>query len=121
MAPEITSPVTNPETAVTVSVNTAGIPVKVRAVGVSDVTVKVSATVMLIVCVYEALEPLTSVTVIVLLYIPTVVLVSIVKSAVDVSKVIIPLARDVEVAVTVLVSLPPENVIALVVSEDPYF
>ena len=29
--------------------------------------------------------------------------------------------RDVEVAVTVLVSLPPENVTAFVVSEDPYF
>jgi hypothetical protein len=41
--------VTSPDTDETVGVNTASDPVNVKAVGVSDVTVKVSATVNIIV------------------------------------------------------------------------
>jgi hypothetical protein len=54
-------------------------------------------------------------------YVPTAVRVSIVKSAVDVLNVIFPLAREVELAETVLVSVPPVYVTVRVDPAVPYF
>ena len=54
-------------------------------------------------------------------YVPTAVRVSIVKRAVEVSKVNRPLASDREEAETVRVSVPPVNVTVLVVAPVPYF
>ena len=64
MAPEITSPDIKPETALAEGLKTGAAPVNVT-VPVSDVTVSVSATVIVIVCMYEAVEFRKSVIVIV--------------------------------------------------------